>query len=368
MDELFCHFRFDDWAFSSPCCKCPILCTFTSLLTLCNSSERTRFSATALSRPTHTSCFVQFFSWTCASPFPLPLSWHQRLSFSFVVRVDKWISHWKVIGISHDDNLKESYTKEWEQEVHVSDSLLQKSHYHWKVLCVGMSWILWQRNFVRLTHAEIAVERNWNLAQTMLRSKVDGHRQHSLWYKETNDGWNVLAAFSSANMTQNSFLFSKHDFKNSKTSWKRLEQCFLNLDVLAPSERTESEGTESRPIWERILELLLPHQSIVILIRDVTFPSKPKFCCHNYASNSVLGERRPSILSWSSEPRRGRARVIEEHITDKWHVSAHDAAIEFLQHECLTNHSDALRCFCLSRSIRTLSLGHYNKCRVPPRC
>ena len=117
-----------------------------------------------------------------------------RFSFSLVVRVGESISHGKVLGI-HGDNFQESYAREWVQEVHASDSLVHKSHYHWKVLCVGMSWILWKRNFTRLTHAETAVERNWNLAQTMLCSKVGDHRQHSLWYKKTNDGWNVLAAF-----------------------------------------------------------------------------------------------------------------------------------------------------------------------------
>ena len=37
---MFCYFHIDDWAFSSPFCKSPRLCTFASLSTLCKFSEK----------------------------------------------------------------------------------------------------------------------------------------------------------------------------------------------------------------------------------------------------------------------------------------------------------------------------------------
>ena len=54
--------------------------------------------------------------------------------------------------------------------------------------------------------------------------------------------------------------------------------------------------------------------------------------------NSVLKQTRLCVLRWNPGPRRGKPGAIEEDIAGKWHVMALQEGIEYLQHECLTNH------------------------------
>ena len=70
------------------------------------------------------------------------------------------------------------------------------------------------------------------------------------------------------------------------------------------------------------------------------FSPKPKFRFDKSVPSRLLERTRLSILSWNPGPRRGRDGAIEEHISGKWHVIALQGAIEYLQHECLTNHFD----------------------------
>ena len=39
---------------------------------------------------------------------------------------------WKLIWISHGDHFQEAYVQEWDEEAHVSDSLVQESDYRWR--------------------------------------------------------------------------------------------------------------------------------------------------------------------------------------------------------------------------------------------
>ena len=52
----------------------------------------------------------------------------------------------------------------------------------------------------------------------------------------------------------------------------------------------------------------------------------------------LLEQTRISILSWNSGPRRGTPGAIEKHIAGKWHIIEVQEAIEYLQHDSLTNH------------------------------
>ena len=54
--------------------------------------------------------------------------------------------------------------------------------------------------------------------------------------------------------------------------------------------------------------------------------------------NRQREQTRLSIYSWNPGPRRGTPGAIEDHIAGKWHIIALQEAIEYLQHECLTNH------------------------------
>ena len=69
-----------------------------------------------------------------------------------------------------------------------------------------------------------------------------------------------------------------------------------------------------------------------------TFHPKPEYRFDNNVPNRLLEQTRLSILSWNPGPRRGREGASAEHIAGKWHVIALQEAIEYLQHESITNH------------------------------
>ena len=68
------------------------------------------------------------------------------------------------------------------------------------------------------------------------------------------------------------------------------------------------------------------------------FSAKHEYRFDNSVPNRLFEQIRLSISSCNPGPRRGREGEIEEHIAVKWHVIALQEAIEYLQHECLTNH------------------------------
>ena len=86
------------------------------------------------------------------------------------------------------------------------------------------------------------------------------------------------------------------------------------------------------------LGFLLERQLTVVPMTDGSSPPKPENRFDKSVPSRLLEQRRLSILSWNPGPRRGREGAIEEHIAGKWHVIALQEAIEYLQHECLTNH------------------------------
>ena len=53
--------------------------------------------------------------------------------------------------------------------------------------------------------------------------------------------------------------------------------------------------------------------------------------------NRSSAQKRLSVYNWNPGPRRGREGVIETHIAGKWHVVTLQEAIEYVDHELLTN-------------------------------
>ena len=66
--------------------------------------------------------------------------------------------------------------------------------------------------------------------------------------------------------------------------------------------------------------------------------SPPEFLFDTSRPHGLLEQTRISILSWNLRPRRGTPGAIEKHIAGKWHIIALQEAIEYLQHDSLTNH------------------------------
>ena len=64
----------------------------------------------------------------------------------------------------------------------------------------------------------------------------------------------------------------------------------------------------------------------------------PKYRFDTSVPNRLLEQTRIIILSWNLGPRRGKPGAIEKHIAGKWYILARQEAIEYLHHECFTNH------------------------------
>ena len=58
----------------------------------------------------------------------------------------------------------------------------------------------------------------------------------------------------------------------------------------------------------------------------------------NNTPNRQVEQTRIGILSMNLGPQRGEPGAIEKLIASKWHMIALQEAVEFLQHEYLTNH------------------------------
>ena len=53
--------------------------------------------------------------------------------------------------------------------------------------------------------------------------------------------------------------------------------------------------------------------------------------------NRLTAETRLSVHNWNPGPRRGKEGAIERHIAGKWHIITFQEAIEYLEHDFLTN-------------------------------
>ena len=54
-------------------------------------------------------------------------------------------------------------------------------------------------------------------------------------------------------------------------------------------------------------------------------------------SNRLTEQTRPSVKNWNPGPRRGKGGAIERHVAGKWHIITLQEAIEYLEHDFLTN-------------------------------
>ena len=176
--------------------------------------------------------------------------------------------------------------------------------------------------------------------------------------------------------------FSGNMLSNSQTNWQRTSLRVLNhwtsqhrrnqqcLRLSIPSSmgshlngfshRAQTMNFSlaltktSRP-YETDLQLFVMSEPSITLERHLTsngcaksifreayerrhFLRQPKFSVDHNVPNRLLEQVRISILSWNPGPRRGKPGAIAEHIAGNWHVSALQEAIEYFQHECLTNH------------------------------
>ena len=60
---------------------------------------------------------------------------------------------------------------------------------------------------------------------------------------------------------------------------------------------------------------------------------------NNDVPNRLTEQKRHSVYSLNPGPRRGKEGAIEKHIAVKWHIVTLQEAIEYLEHELLTNRS-----------------------------
>ena len=58
---------------------------------------------------------------------------------------------------------------------------------------------------------------------------------------------------------------------------------------------------------------------------------------NNDKPNRLTEQRRLSVYNWNPGPRRGEEGAIEKQIAGKWHIVTLQEAIEYLDHESMTN-------------------------------
>ena len=66
-------------------------------------------------------------------------------------------------------------------------------------------------------------------------------------------------------------------------------------------------------------------------------PSPSGYHFNYYVPNRTPEQTRLSVYSWNPGPRRGKAGAFESHIARKWHIITFQEAIEYLEHDFLTN-------------------------------
>ena len=66
-------------------------------------------------------------------------------------------------------------------------------------------------------------------------------------------------------------------------------------------------------------------------------PSFQKYRFYDEVPNRLTEQRRLSVYNWNPGPRRGKEGAIERHIAGKWHIITPQEAIEYLEHDFLTN-------------------------------
>ena len=66
-------------------------------------------------------------------------------------------------------------------------------------------------------------------------------------------------------------------------------------------------------------------------------PSCQWYHFNNDVPNRLTEQTRLSVCNWNPGPRRGKDGAIERHITGKWHIITLQEAIEYLEHDFLTN-------------------------------
>ena len=66
-------------------------------------------------------------------------------------------------------------------------------------------------------------------------------------------------------------------------------------------------------------------------------PSSPGYHFDNNVPNRSAEQTRVSVCNSNPGPRRGKAGAIESHIVGKWHIITLQEAIEYLEHDFLTN-------------------------------
>ena len=66
-------------------------------------------------------------------------------------------------------------------------------------------------------------------------------------------------------------------------------------------------------------------------------PSSSGYHFDNNVPNRSAEQTRRSVSNWNPGPRRGKAGAIESHIAGKWHIITLQEAIEYLEHDFLTN-------------------------------
>ena len=127
---------------------------------------------------------------------------------------------------------------------------------------------------------------------------------------------------------------------------KRLALPYADEEILSGYEEDVSsirDGFSARVKTDFVTTLrrhTVDVKSVNAAFRDAPARKHATSCQeYNDMPNRLTEQNRHSVYNWNPGPRRGKEGAIEKHIAGKWHIITLQEAIEYLEHELLTNRS-----------------------------
>ena len=127
----------------------------------------------------------------------------------------------------------------------------------------------------------------------------------------------------------------------------RLELPFPGGEILSGYEHAVSSGTDQFTTWVKTdpdvtsVRHMVDVQKAVAEFREASArrldTSSQVYHFDNIVLNRSPVQKRLSIYNWNPGPRRGKEGAFEKQIAGKWHVITLQEAIEYVDHDILTN-------------------------------
>ena len=284
----------------------------------------------------------------------------------------RWICHWNPVWVQDDGGFRKAYSEEWEPVApatphRTSHRMINHSGTH--LNAQSSIWVA----------IKITLSQNQEESFACLTQAVSSGAQ-----KPTDDGWSTPSGspptppglpsspqsswqpYTNASTAQGSWAFRLHvpQPPNEPVTLKPLipevihpiqcgstpQRLLLprsDIEILTLFDDDTSSIRDDHTAWVTAgpTTIRARHMTNKGNAAPVFWAAFEKACLSflpeyrfTRRPNRQLEQTRISILSWNPRPRRGTPGASEKHIAGKWHIIAVQEAIEYLQHDSLTNH------------------------------